>query len=94
MAFFGLTTLPPALAKRAAQSDGDMLIPWTEWPVVRLWLAVQTQWRTSFGGLVGLDYPAVFAVMAHTGVTDPTGEIFDGLQTMESAALAALRKDK
>ena len=27
--------------------------------VWELWMAVQTQWRTSFGGLIGLDYLAV-----------------------------------
>ena len=59
-----------------------------------LWLSVSTQWRTSFGGLVGLDYPAVFAVMSHNKVSDPDGEIFGGLQMMEGAALDALREDK
>jgi hypothetical protein len=60
-----------------------------EWPTVCAWLRVQTQWRTSFGGLVGLDYPAVLAVLR----VDPDSEIFDGLQVMEFAALQALKKD-
>ena len=33
-----------------------------------LWLAIQTQWRVAFGGLVGLDYPAVFQVAAVLGI--------------------------
>ncbi len=51
---------------------------------------MQTQWRTSFGGLVGLDYPAVLAVLDRLKL-DPDGEIFDGLQVMEFAALQALK---
>ena len=33
-----------------------------------LWTAIQTQWRVAFGGLVGLDYPAVFQVAAVMGI--------------------------
>ena len=31
-------------------------------PAVRLWLSVQTQWRTGFAGATGLDYNALFQV--------------------------------
>ena len=29
---------------------------------IRLWLSVQTQWRTGFSGATGLDYNALFHV--------------------------------
>lgn len=56
-------------------------------PIVRIWMRVQTQWRCGPGGYYGLDYPAVFQVMARLKEADPDGEIFDGLQVMETAAL-------
>ena len=51
---------------------------------------MQTQWRTSFGGLVGLDYTAVLGLLDRLKI-DPDGEIFEGLQIMEFAALQALK---
>lgn len=57
-----------------------------------LWLRVQTQWRVAgIGGVVGLDYPAVFAVMDRLKVADEDGELFAGLQVMEVAAMKAIR---
>ncbi len=38
-----------------AQASEDFEV-WDEnWPAVEMWLRLQTQWRTSFGGLIGLD---------------------------------------
>jgi hypothetical protein len=34
---------------------------------------VQTQWRVSFGGLVGLDYPAMFQMADRLGIETPPG---------------------
>jgi len=62
------------------------------WPVVQLWLRVQTQWRVGgMGGAVGLDYPAVFAVMDRLRIDDNDGALFAGVQVMEVAALRALK---
>lgn len=64
------------------------------WPAVQLWLRVQTQWRVvGMGSAIGLDYPAVFAVMDRAKIADPDGRLFEDLQVMEIAALRALRKD-
>lgn len=60
------------------------------WPTVMLFMRLQTQWRHSFGGLTGLDYPAVFATMDRLRVADPEGLVFDGIQVMEAAALKAM----
>jgi hypothetical protein len=40
-----------------------------------LWLAVQTQWRASFGGLLGLDYPAMFQMAEFLGVEMSPGTL-------------------
>ena len=60
------------------------------WPVVQLFLRVQTQWRTGPGGFVGLDYQAVFSVMERLKIQDDDGELFAGLQIMEAVALNTL----
>jgi hypothetical protein len=59
---------------------------------VDLFLAVQTQWKTSaFGQTEGLDYPGVRAAAEMMGI-EPAAlpAIFEGLQLMEYAALAEL----
>lgn len=62
------------------------------WPVVQIWLRVQTQWRVAgMGGAIGLDYPAVFGVMDRARIDDNDGELFAGVQVMEVAALRALK---
>lgn len=54
------------------------------------WLRVQTQWRQSFGGPIGLDYSAVDVVLRRLKICDEDGEIFAGLQVMEFGALRAM----
>ncbi len=61
------------------------------WPTVQAWMRIQTQWRTTFGGYTGLDYPAVFQVLDRLKIADPDGELFAGLQVMEFAALKAMK---
>jgi hypothetical protein len=59
--------------------------------VVKLFLRVQTQWRTSFGGFIGLDYTPVFETMRLYDITDKRG-VLEDLQVMEQAALSVLNK--
>jgi hypothetical protein len=54
-------------------------------------MRVQTQWRHSFGGPVGLDYTAVDVALKRFRIADEEGEIFAGLQVMEFAALKAMQ---
>lgn len=80
--------------REALQNDEQALpVDPEAWPTVQLWLRVQTQWRTSMGGFVGLDYPAVFAVMDRARIEDNDGQLFEGLQVMEFAVLNTLNKD-
>ncbi len=48
----------------------------------RLWSNVQTQWRTSFGGLVGLDYTAVYQV-AEMFRLEWNPRLWNGLRLLE-----------
>jgi len=55
---------------------------------LRLFDAVMSQWRTSFGGIVGLDYPAAFQVAPVIGV-EVDGEVFSYLRVLEAEQLEA-----
>ena len=77
--------------------EDETFTVWPEnWPVIRLFTAVQTQWRTSgMGGATGLDYPAVFATMDRLlrGETQERKDaLFADLQVMERAALEEMAK--
>jgi hypothetical protein len=75
-----------------AQQSEDFEVSEENWPAVEMFLRLQTQWRVSFGGLVGLDYVAVkwlFDVYA----VDDHKEMLDALMIMERAALSALSED-
>jgi hypothetical protein len=52
----------------------------------QLWTRSATQWRVSFSGLVGLDYPAVFAVAATMGLV-MDGKLLDKMQLLEHLTL-------
>lgn len=92
---FGAGADVPLEWRESAQASGDDCeVMAEEWPVVQAWIRVQTQWRTSFGGLVGLDYTAVLATLDRLKIADPDGEIFEGIQLMEFAALEALSEQQ
>lgn len=54
-----------------------------------LFMDLKTQWRPRpFGGVCGLDYTALPAVMALRGIRRKArGRLFDAIQVMESAVL-------
>lgn len=51
-----------------------------------LWEAVQTQWRASAFGLIGLDYPAVFLVAQALGIK-VTESVMDKIRLAEAEVL-------
>ena len=56
-----------------------------------LLLQVKTQWRTSFNGVIGLDYGPAFRLMDQQGLQGKDwDDMFSDLQVMESAALKAM----
>ncbi len=66
---------------------------WEEnWPVVELFLRVQTQWRTGMSGPVGLDYVAVAWVLKLIAEESTHRALLEDLQIMEGAVLAYIAK--
>ncbi len=61
------------------------------WPVVEMFLRLQTQWRTTMNGLLGLDYGAVAWLLRLYEVEDPRA-LLEDLQVMEAAALMFLQE--
>ena len=69
----GCVNLPPPLLPKNEE-------PW------RLWCLVQTQWRVSFNGPIGLDYVAVIKVAEVYGIKI-TPKLFRRIQALEFDAL-------
>jgi hypothetical protein len=69
------------------------------WPdnvmIVNVFISMSTQWRVGMAGPTGLDYAVLPFVMRANGV--PITErraVFDGIRTMEDAALLTMRENK
>lgn len=86
----------PAALLRQTEQWRDVEI----WPdqalTVDVFTAMLTQWRISpAGGVTGLDYAALPAVMDFMAVpAADRPEVFQGLRIMERAAVTALRAQK
>lgn len=66
---------------------------WPEnWPAIKLFLSLQTQWRTGgMGGYIGLDYNVLFARLDRLKLSDQDHEwMFDDIRTIESEALSII----
>lgn len=65
---------------------------WEEnWAAVEMFLRVQTQWRTTMNGVLGLDYGAVAWLLKLYEVEDPRA-LLEDLQIMEAAAIMVLNE--
>lgn len=63
---------------------------WDEnWAVLEMFLRVQTQWRTTMNGVLGLDYGAVAWLFKMYAVEDPRA-LLEDLQIMEAAAMTVI----
>ena len=72
------------------QPRSDDFEVWEEnWPVLEMFLRVQTQWRTTMSGVLGLDYGAVAWLFMMYEVKDPRA-LLEDLQVMEAAAMATI----
>jgi len=63
----------------------------SNWDIVQMFLRLQTQWRTSTGGLTGLHYTVAEWLCKLYSVEQPR-ELLEGLQVMEAAAMSKLNK--
>ena len=61
------------------------------WSTVEMFLRLQTQWRTTMNGVIGLDYSAVQWLFRLYEVQDER-TLLEDLQTMEVAAMQAINK--
>ena len=71
--------------------DEDFGILRENWPVVEMFLRVQTQWRTTMSGVIGLDYAAVRWLFKLYDVEEPRA-LLEDLQVMEAAAMVVLNQ--
>lgn len=73
---------------QTAETHADVEVYPDVVPAVELFFSLRTQWRSGFGGVTGLDYAALPAVMDFRGVPAANrGGLFEDLQTMEFAVL-------
>lgn len=59
------------------------------WPVVSLFMRLQTQWHIGMGGATGLNYQSVLALFTIEGIENQR-EMLADLQVMEVAALQVM----
>jgi len=61
------------------------------WQSVQMFLRCQTQWRTTMGGVLGLDYGALAWLFRLYEVKDQRA-VLEDLQVMESAAMLVMNE--
>jgi hypothetical protein len=61
------------------------------WSTVEMFLRLQTQWRSTMNGVIGLDYSAAQWLFRLYEVQDQRA-LLEDLQTMEVAAMQAINK--
>ncbi len=66
------------------------------WPenmaAVQMFLDVQTQWRTTSAGVIGLDYSVILALANLSGAADPLALLRD-IQVMEVRAVELINQE-
>lgn len=84
----------PFLAALAASSAEEEVEIWPEnWPAVRLMIQMQTQWLFSPGGVAGLNYLVLFALMDRMSLTQAEySDLFADVQALESYTLESIRR--
>lgn len=73
------------------EPEGDFEVWEENWPAVEMFLRCQTQWRTTMGGLLGLDYGALAWLLRLYEVEDQRS-LLEDLQVMEAAVLVKINK--
>ncbi|MBZ7660970.1 DUF1799 domain-containing protein [Klebsiella grimontii] len=76
----------------AEDYDDVVINVWPDiWPAFVVFRATSTQWRTSPGGVIGLDYSVLAWLMRVYDIADEVTAIND-IQVMERVALNILNK--
>ena len=85
-AVLGIKGLPP----QRKEEDFEV---WEEhWESVMFFLKMMTQWRTTMGGVVGLDYSVLQMLFDLYDVSNRQ-EVFEDIQVMEKEAIKFLNKE-
>jgi hypothetical protein len=81
---FELPDLPPPVAAQFEVHPDN-------WATVEMFLRLQTQWRSTMSGVIGLDYSAAQWLFRLYEVQDQRA-LLEDLQTMEVAAMQVINK--
>lgn len=81
---FELPDLPPLVAAQFEVHPDN-------WATVEMFLRLQTQWRSTMSGVIGLDYSAAQWLFRLYEVQDQRA-LLEDLQTMEIAAMQVINK--
>jgi len=81
---FELPDLPPPVAAQFEVHPDN-------WATVEMFLRLQTQWRSTMSGVIGLDYSAAQWLFRLYEVQDQRA-LLEDLQTMEIAAMQVINK--
>lgn len=83
---FELPDLPPPVA-------AEFEVHPDNWATVEMFLRLQTQWRSTMSGVIGLDYSAAQWLFRLYEVQDQRA-LLEDLQTMEAAAMQVINKQR
>tara|TARA_R100000664_G_scaffold14431_1_gene22694 strand:+ start:531 stop:845 length:315 start_codon:yes stop_codon:yes gene_type:complete len=91
LAAFGAT--PEQIADMVSPVNNDVVIWIENKEIVEMFFRLTTQWYVSMAGLSGINYSSYEYLCKLYSVEDPVS-MFEGIQTMEYAALRMMQKDK
>lgn len=75
--------------------DGEIDIWPVNLPATNAFVAMSTQWRTSFGGLTGLDYNVIPSVFRLIGIPRKEWpDAFECVRVMEAEAMRVMQETK
>ena len=82
--------------EKQPEEDKDFEVFEENWDIVNMFLRCQTQWNTTFGGVVGLKYEVLLldGGLFDLYHVDNRQEMFEGLQLMESVVMKEMNKEK
>ena len=84
------------LGLTAADLDDEDVEVWPcNWPPLRLFSSMRTQWRAGANGAIGLDYSSIRNVAGLLGIKKKKlAEIFPDLQVLEGEALRVMAEER
>ena len=82
--------------KQPEKINDDFEVFDENWDIVNMFLRCQTQWNTTFGGVVGLKYEVLLLDGGLFDLYDVSNrqEMLEGLQVMEFVAIQESNKEK